>query len=427
MSVPMTAEECRVAIGHLSPKIDNYAELLVRKGAALRRGQELVLQAPVERADFARRVVRKAYEAGAGHVTVIWSDDVVGRLTYEHLDKAYFEHVPSWQREQLNSLAEAGAAFLFLEGSDPSALDGIDPAKPAAARKARNTECLAFREGMDFGRNVWCIAGVPVEAWAREVFPELSGSEAIYRLWLAILSVARSDGRDPQSAWETHNATFEKNKRLLNAAAYDRLRYRSSNGTDLVVGMNAGHLWEGGAARTVDGTVFFPNIPTEEVFTTPDRNRTEGIVHSAMPLVHAGQVIDDFWIRFRDGAAVEWDARRGKAALDQIMAADEGAHHLGEVALISKNTPIRQSGILFYDTLYDENASCHLALGMGFPECLDGGLDMGKDELLAHGVNQSSTHVDFMVGADDLDVWGVDTNGEETPIFVGGQWAWEAE
>lgn len=265
----MTAEECRVAIGHLSPKIDNYAELLVRKGAALRRGQELVLQAPVERADFARRVVRKAYEAGAGHVTVIWSDDVVGRLTYEHLDKAYFEHVPSWQREQLNSLAEAGAAFLFLEGSDPSALDGIDPAKPAAARKARNTECLAFREGMDFGRNVWCIAGVPVEAWAREVFPELSGSEAVYRLWLAILSVARSDGRDPQSAWETHNATFEKNKRLLNAAAYDSLRYRSSNGTDLVVGMNAGHLWEGGAARTVDGTVFFPNIPTEEVFTTP--------------------------------------------------------------------------------------------------------------------------------------------------------------
>lgn len=423
----MSQEESRVAIEHLSPKIDNYAELLIRRGVALRQGQELVLSAPVERADFVRRVVGKAYEAGAGHVTVIWSDDVVSRLTYQNVGREYFEHVPSWQREQLDSLAGAGAAFLFLEGSDPSALDGIDPAKPAAAHKAQNTECRVFREGMDFGRNVWCIAGVPVEAWAREVFPEFSPHEAVYRLWLAILGVARSDGRDPQSSWETHNATFEKNKRLLNAAAYDRLRYRSSNGTAFEVGMNEGHVWEGGSARTVDGTVFFPNIPTEEIFTTPDRNRADGVVYSAMPLVHAGQVIDDFWIRFEAGVAVEWDARRGKAVLDQILAADEGARHLGEVALISKNTPIRQSGTLFYDTLYDENASCHLALGMGFPECLVGGLDMDRDELLAHGVNQSTTHVDFMVGADDLDVWGVDAAGKETPIFVGGQWAWEAE
>ena len=322
-------------------------------------------------------------------------------------------------------LAEDGAAFLFLEGSDPSALKGIDPAKPAAASKARNTECRSFRDGMDFGRNAWCIAGVPVEAWAREVFPDASPSEAVYRLWRLILEVSRADGEDPESAWETHNASFEKTKRYLNSHRFDALRYESSNGTDLTVGLTDGHIWDGGAGRTQSGVTFFPNIPTEEVFTSPDRMRAEGIVYSSMPLVRSGQIVRDFWLRFEGGCVVDYGAEQGREVLRHILETDEGARRLGEVALVSKNTPIRQSDTLFYDTLYDENASCHLALGMGFPECIAGGVSLSKDALLARGVNQSSTHVDFMIGSEDMNIYGVAADGTETPVFVNGQWAWE--
>ena len=423
--IPMTDEECRLATEALSDQLDLYATLLVRKGVAIERGQELVLEAPIERADFARRVVSAAYRAGAGHVTVIWRDDAVSRLTYENCELAFFEHTPSWQVEQLNSLAEAGAAFLFLEGQDPSALKGIDPAKPAAARRARNVECRSFRDGMDFGRNAWCIAGVPVQAWANEVFPDLSPTEALYRLWVLILAVSRADGEDPESAWETHNASFEKTKRFLNDHRFVALRYEAANGTDLTVGLPEGHLWDGGAGRTQEGVTFFPNIPTEEVFTSPDRLRAEGVVHSAMPLVHGGQVVRDFWLRFEGGEVVDFGAEQGREVLRHILETDEGARRLGECALVSKNTPIRQSETLFYDTLYDENASCHLALGMGFPECVADGVSMSKDELLARGVNQSAAHVDFMIGTDDMNIYGVTTDGAEVPVFVNGQWAWE--
>ncbi|WP_408647702.1 aminopeptidase [Thermophilibacter immobilis] len=423
--IPMTDEECRLATEALSDQIDLYANLLVKKGAALRTGQELVLQSPVGCADFVRRVTRAAYRSGAGHVTVIWHDDVVSRLTYENCELSVFEHTPSWQVEQLNSLAERGASFLFLEGQDPLAFKGVDPAKPAAAAKARNTECRSFRDGMDFGRNVWCIAGVPVQAWASEVFPDVSSAEALYRLWVLILGVARADGEDPESAWETHNASFEKTKRFLNSHHFDALRYEASNGTDLTIGLNPAHVWDGGAGRTQGGVTFFPNIPTEEVFTSPDRLRADGIVHSALPLIHAGQMVRDFWLRFEGGRVVGFGAEQGREVLRHIIETDENSCRLGECALVSKNTPIRQSEKLFYDTLYDENASCHLALGMGFPECLEGGVNLGKDDLLARGVNQSSTHVDFMIGTDDMNVYGVAANGTETPVFVNGQWAWE--
>lgn len=421
----MTSEECRVATEALSDQLDLYANLLVRKGVALQQGQELVVQSPVEAADFAHRVVRAGYKAGASHVTMIWRDDVVTRLGYENCDVEFFDHTPSWQAEQLNSLAEGGAAFLFLEGSDPAAFKGIDPAKPATASRARNRDCRSFRDGMDFGRNAWCIAGVPVKAWAKAVFPNLGEEEAVYRLWNLILSVARADGEDPESAWETHNASFEKTKRFLNGHHFDALRYQSSNGTNLTVGMTKAHIWEGGAGHTQAGLTYFPNMPTEEVFTSPDRMRADGVVFSALPLVHAGMVIKDFWFRFDGGRVVDFGAAQGYDTLASIINTDENSCRLGECALVSKNTPIRQSETLFYSTLYDENASCHLALGTGFPECLEGGLAMGEDELLARGVNHSHTHVDFMIGSDDLNVWGVDADGKETPIFVNGQWSWE--
>lgn len=421
----LTVEEARSGMVNLQPRLERYADLIVRKGVHVKPGQEVVVQAPVEVAAFVRIVVARAYAAGAGHVTVIWGDDVITRLTYENVEASWFETVPAWQREQLDSLAEAGACFIFIEGADPEALKGIDPAKPAAASKARNTQCKSYRHGMDFNINPWCIAGAPVAAWARQVYPGVDDEIAVYRLWCAILSVARADGEDPESAWELHNATFEKNLRFLNDRHFDRLHYTSSNGTDLWVGLTDKHVWEGGSSETPDGHVFFPNIPTEEVFTSPHCERVDGVVHSALPLVRHGNKIDRFWLRFEGGSVVDFDAEVGRDTLASILDTDEGARRLGEVALISKNTPIRETETLFYDTLYDENASCHLALGSGFPECYEGGYDMSQEELRACGLNKSGTHVDFMIGADDLDITGVTADGEEIPVFVNGQWTWE--
>jgi aminopeptidase len=423
----MTSAELEASFAGLSKQIRRYAELVVRKGVAVRRGQELVIQAPVERADFVRVLADEAYRVGAGHVTVLWSDSELARMEYANMSVDYFATVPSWKREQMNSLAAAGAAFLFVDGSDPQALLGIDPSKPMTRSRAMNEQCDTYREGLDFGKNAWCIAGAPVAAWAHMVFPNVSDAEATLRLWEAILMAARADGPDPRSEWERHNATFEKNKRLLNGYAFDRLIYKSSNGTDFEVGLNDGHVWEGGAARTIDGTVFFPNMPTEAVFTSPDRLRANGVVHAVIPLVHAGRVVRDFWLRFEDGRVVEYDAAEGRDVLESILSTDENACMLGECALIAKDTPIRQSGLLFYDTLYDENASCHLAVGTGFPECLEGGLQLSRDELIARGVNQSRTHVDFMIGADDLSVKGITKTGEVIDVFVDGRWAWSVE
>ncbi len=425
MEDAMKRDELQAAFRGLEKHIDAYAQILVSQGLNVKEGQEVVIQAPVETYEFARRVVDKAYQAGAGHVTLMYSDDQEAKLTYNACDLEFFEKVPEYRRLEMDTLAEDGACFLFLTGRDPSVFEDVDPAKMAKSRIAFNAAAKVFRSGLDMGRNVWCIAGVPQEGWAKKVFPDDSVDEAMYKLWRSILYVSRVLNGDSDEAWQTHNAAFKKNLRFLNEKKFDSLRYSSSNGTDFTVGLCENHIWEGGAATTVDGHKFFPNVPTEEVFTTPDRMRCEGVVYSALPLVHAGSIINNFWIKFEGGKVVDFDAQQGKEQLRHIIETAENADRLGEVALVSKNSPIRESGILFYETLYDENASCHLALGMGFPECLEGGLDMSEEELLAAGVNQSHTHVDFMIGSDDLTITGIDKNGEETRVFVNGQWVWE--
>lgn len=408
----------------VSPELfEGYAALLVEKGAALKKGQELVVQAPVEAAEFARLVVKKAYEAGSGPVTLIYHDDVVSRLTYDYNPVEYFEKVPAWAAERMNEAGRKGAAFIFLEGSDPSALKGVDPAKPAAARKARNTEMKDYRDAVDFGKSQWQIAGVSTPKWAQTVFPDLPVDQAVNALWHAILSTARADNANPQAAWDQHKAAFDANKKFMNEMHFDRLHYTNSLGTDLYVGLTDKHLWNGGGAETVDGTYFFPNMPTEEVFTSPDLKRTEGIVYSALPLVLNGNIVDGFWFRFEGGKIVDHGAKQGKEVLDHLLATDEGARYLGECALVPKESPIKQSGLLFFSTLYDENASCHLATGMGFPDCYEGGLEMDKEALKKAGVNDSATHVDFMIGTDDLQITGITKDGREVPVFVDGTWA----
>lgn len=409
----------------LENALQNYARLLIRTGCALKPGQEVLLTAPVDAAPFARMVVAEAWAAGAGSVTVEWTDDTVSRLKYLHAPMSSFENVPDWLALQRNGAAQRGAVMLSLDGNDPDGMAGVDPSRFTAWAKAVHRDCKAFYDGMDLGRNVWCIAGAATPAWAKKVFPGVSEAEAMEKLWTAILSTARSDGAAPDKAWRDHSAAFQRRVELLNARQFDALHYTAQNGTDFTVGLNKNHLWAGGGAETVDGVKFFPNMPTEEIFTSPHRDRAEGIVHSALPLNYRGGLIEDFWIRFRHGAAVDCGAARGLELLQSILAVDEGARHLGEVALVPHASPIAQTGILFYSTLYDENAACHLALGKAFPECVEGGLDMDENALAEHHLNLSATHVDFMIGTADLNITGILPGGTEIPVFQNGNWAGE--
>lgn len=425
MSLPMTEEEIAQAQKSLDKLIDAYAHLIVRSGVNIAPGQPLVITAPVEVYDFVRKVVKWAYKEKSGKVTVMYEDDLVKLETYQAFSTEFFDHVPAWKKEQMESFVQEGAAFLRIAGRDPKVFKDVDPAKFAAETKATNRECSVYRNALQTGELVWCIAAVPVQGWAKQVFPSLSVAEAQYRLWTEILKACRVFNDNPMSAWETHNAAFKKNLRFLNERKFKALRYTSENGTNFTIGIPKEQIWEGGASKTQAGQVFFPNIPTEEVFSAPHRLQCDGVVHSALPLVYQGSIIEDFWLKFEDGAVVDFDARVGKDVLHEILRADEGAKRLGEVALISKNTPIRESEVLFYNTLYDENASCHLALGSSYPECIENGCTLSKEERLAKGLNDSVIHVDFMIGSDDLTIMGINDNGEETRVFVNGQWAWE--
>lgn len=405
--------------------LQKYARLLIRTGCALKPGQELLMVAPVEAAPFARMVVEEAWKAGAGAVTVEWNDDVVSRFDYLYAPQSAFEKVPEWKALQRNGAAKRGAAILSLDGKNPDGMAGVDPSRITALTRATYRDCKDFLDGMDLGRNVWCIAGVATPAWAKKVFPNVSEEQAVEKLWAAILSAARADGPDPAGAWADHSATFQKRVELLNAKQFDALHYTSANGTDFTVGLNKDHIWGGGGAKTIDGTCFFPNMPTEEIFTTPHRERAEGIVYAALPLNYNGGLIEDFWMKFEGGKVVDCGAAKGLELLKSILAVDEGATHLGEVALVPHASPIAESGILFYSTLYDENAACHLALGKGFPECVQGGLEMDEQALAEHHVNHSATHEDFMIGTADLSITGILPDGREIPVFREGNWAGE--
>jgi aminopeptidase len=306
---------------------------------------------------------------------------------------------------------------------DPLALTGIDQRKLVANARASHEACKEFYDGMDQGRVVWCIVGGAAPAWAQHVFPALAPDEATEKLWEAIFATTRIYEPDPVVAWQQHRASFGERKAWLNAQHFDALRYTNDLGTNLVVGLNSKGIWQGGGDVTVAGREFFPNMPTEEIFTTPDRLRAEGIVYSSMPLVHHGSLIEDFSLVFKGGRVQECQAKVGQDVLDAIFAVDEDAARLGECALVPWTSPIRQSGILFYTTLYDENASCHLAVGQGFPDCLEDGQRMSEDELKAAGVNKSATHVDFMIGTADLNIFGIHADGTEIPVFCEGEWA----
>ncbi|CAN5880291.1 aminopeptidase [soil metagenome] len=404
--------------------LERFADLVVRVGLNLQPGQQLMVRAAVETAPFTRKVVETAYRAGAPFVNVLWNDDAVTLARFEHAPRDSFELFPEWTRDALLAAAARGDAILTIYAADPELLKDQNSENVATVQRVTQTEMRPFTEHIMNSDVNWCIVSVPIPSWAAKVFPHTTPEVAERKLWDAIFKTVRADRADSGAAWQTHLANLEARRTYLTDKQYRALHYRAP-GTDLTVGLADGHLWLGGTQPTQDGTVYVANLPTEEVFTMPHRERVDGTVRNSLPLSYVGNLIDGFELTFKDGAVVDYKAERGAEVLEHLLETDEGARHLGEVALVPHSSPISQSGILYYNTLFDENASSHLALGRAYRFNVAGGTEMSEAEVTAAGANDSLTHVDFMIGTADMDVDGVTDAGEREPVMRGGEWAFE--
>ena len=399
----------------------SYAKLIVRVGANVQKGQEVRVFASLDQPEFIKMLAEECYKAGASRVTVDWNYPELTKLSARYMKLRDLSETREWEKARMQDMVDHLPVRIFIESEDPDGLRGINP-KYFKAFAARVKISKPYRDAID-NKHQWCIAAVPGEAWAKKVHPELSKRAAVEQLWKDILYTARADGEDPIADWEEHNRDLKARSKYLNDLHLRELRYHSANGTDFKVGLIPTAEFHAGRDTTMQGVVYDPNMPTEEVFTSPDRRTAEGIVYATKPLSYQGQLIEDFSVRFEKGRAVEVKAEKGQDVLEQIISMDEGCHYLGECALVPKESPIHQSGLLFYNTLFDENAACHLALGFGFDECVKGFENMTKEELYEIGVNDAGNHTDFMIGSDDLSIDGVDEHGNVHPIFRNGTWA----
>src|SRR5690625_412336 len=401
---------------------EKYAELALRTGVNLQKGQALMINSSIEGADFTRIVVRKAYELGAKDVHVNWSDDALTLLKYEHAPEEVLADFPDWRVMLHNDYAEDGAALLSISSTNPDLLTDIDPSRVALANKASAEKMTKFQDFIMNDKITWSIISIPTGEWAQKVFQNKSRAEAMESLWEAIVKIVRVDKEDPIAAWGAHNEALSKAEKLLNDKNYEKLIF-TGPGTNLEICLPKGHIWQGGSAVSESGITFNPNMPTEEVSCMPHKYKVEGTVTSTMPLTYGGTVIDQFSMTFKAGKVVDFKAEQGEDALRHLLDTDEGARRLGEVALVPDESPISQSGLTFYNTLFDENASCHIALGKAYPTNLEGGADMDEAALDKHGVNDSLTHVDFMIGSEKLDIDGVKQDGTREAVFRNGTWA----
>ncbi|MBO6040669.1 MAG: aminopeptidase [Oscillospiraceae bacterium] len=401
--------------------LKNYARLIAREGANIQKGQEVLLYAGLDQPEFVKLLVEECYRAGAKKVSVEWMFDPLTKVHARWMKQKDLSRVEDWEKAKLQHMVDVLPARIVLLSEDPDGFQGINP-KYFKAVQARAAENKPYHDAIE-NKHQWCAAGVPGEAWAKKLYPKLSKRQAIEQLWKDILFTSRADGEDPTAAWGEHNRDLKERCAYLNSLALRELRYRSSNGTDFRVGLMPQSVFQAGSDTTLQGVVFDPNIPTEEVFTSPDRRTAEGIVYSTKPLSFQGQLIENFSVRFENGRAVEVKAEKGQQVLEQVVSMDDACHYLGEVALVPKESPINVSGILFFNTLFDENAACHLALGRGFPECVKDFDRMSREELYELGLNDSIGHTDFMIGADDLTIDGVTADGAVVPIFRNGTWA----
>lgn len=398
-----------------------YARLIATVGIHVQKGQEVFVTAELDQPEFVQMVVEECYRAGAKRVVVDWSYSPLTKTHYRYRTQRNLAQIPAWEEARWQHYVDENPCRIYLASEDPDGLKGINAEKMAKAAQARFKVIRPYREKIE-NQYQWCIAAVPGAAWAKKLFPKLSKNQAIEKLWEAILSAARVDD-DPVAAWNAHNEDLARRCSYLNSLNIETLEYHSANGTDFRVGMMEKGRFHGGGDTSLRGIYFNPNIPTEECFVSPKRGEAEGIVYSTKPLSYQGQLIENFSIRFEGGKAVEVHAEKNEALLKQLIAMDEGSAYLGEVALVPYSSPIQESGLLFYNTLFDENAACHLALGKGFADTIEGFEHLSLDECREMGLNDSMVHEDFMIGAADLSIDAHTRDGRTVPIFRDGNWA----
>lgn len=406
--------------------LKSYAELSLKVGVNLQEEQLLVVQAPLETYPFVHQVVQTAYRMGARYVHVEWSDEEIQRIRLKESAEQNLGvyHIP-WRARGYEEMAREHAALLNIYAPKPDLLKDVEPYRVAMATKAASAAMQGFQEYVRAGRISWSIVAMPSREWAQKVFPALETQEAMERLWSEIQRAIRLTEPDPVAAWEKHIAGLKQKLRILNDLNLAQLHY-TAPGTDLRVALPEGHEWHGASMINERGLSFVPNIPTEEVFTLPHRTGINGVVRSTKPLNYNGTLIENFSFTFQEGRIVHFQAEKGEATLRELLDTDEGSRYLGEIALVPHQSPISQSNLIFYNTLFDENASCHLAIGSAYPFCLKGGTGMSKEELKEKGANDSLTHVDFMIGSAALNIDGYTRDGRCIPIFRQGNWAPEA-
>lgn len=396
--------------------LKEYAKLLIQVGLAVKPNQIVIIHAPVEVYPFVQILSKEAFACGAKDVLVRYQDEIVTHDRYLHANT--LDKVPSYEADFYNQTSEAGACYLHLVGSNPDLMKDVDMHKVSRYKKSFRLATKPYRNRLDFMECQWCIGAVATKAWSKKIY----GKEDTDRLWNDIFRICYVD-TDVVSTWKQRQAQFQKRVDWINSLDIESLHYTNGLGTDLTVQLPENYRFAGGNSTLVDGTSYFPNLPTEEIFGAPLKTGVNGKLVASMPLSYQGTLIEDFWFVFRDGKVVDYDAKKGKSALDSIVSSDEGSSYLGEVALVPYDSPISKLHQTFYETLIDENASCHFALGQSYPECVEHGLKMQEDQLLAAGLNQSSVHVDFMVGTKDLSIVAKTKKQEEVPIFVDGCFA----
>ena len=398
-----------------------YARLIAESGVNVQKGQEVFITAGLDQPEFVAMVVEECYRRKAKKVVVDWNYQPLTRLHVRHQSLTTMSTLDNYEEARWQHYVDTIPCRIYLESDDPDGLRGVNQEKMAKAQQKKYPIIKGYRDQIE-NKYQWCIAAVPGVKWAKKLFPELRASQAVEKLWEAILHTSRVDD-DPVAAWDAHNKDLKSRCDYLNGLGIRELQYRASNGTDLRVGMIPEAQFCGGGETSLQGIFFNPNIPTEECFISPKRGVAEGIVYSSKPLSYQGQLIDRFWIRFREGKAAEWGAEENEALLTKLITMDEGSAYLGECALVPFNSPINETGILFYNTLFDENACCHLALGMGFADTIRDFEHKTLDECRALGVNDSMIHEDFMVGTADLSIDALCEDGRTVPLFRNGTWA----
>ncbi|MGD6774605.1 aminopeptidase [Sutcliffiella horikoshii] len=405
----------------IQEKLTKYAELALKVGINLQENQPLVINAPIAAAPFVREVAKIAYKLGAKYVHTEWNDEQLTKITYETASTESLSHVREWKVKGMEEMAEEGAAFMSIVASNPDLLKDVDPERVSISNKAQAKAMQNYRKYIQTAKVSWAIVSVPSQEWAAKLYPDRSPEDQVASLWENIFQVTRVNENDPVEAWNKHIKTLQEKLQILNSKKYKKLHYKAP-GTDLTIELPNEQVWLGGGMNNDQGTYFVPNLPTEEVFTAPVKTGVNGVVSSTKPLNLNGNLVDNFSLTFKEGKVVEFSAEQGYEVLKKLLETDEGALHLGEVALVPHSSPVSKQEVIFYNTLFDENASCHLALGSAYPINIEDGAKMSKEELESKGVNTSMIHVDFMIGSEEMSIEGETEAGVKETIMSDGEW-----